>query len=171
MLAHAVPLTRGRLAKGTWLDREAIGRLHESDVRSVEIAVPGTDETEFVWVEAVARNGAIDIQLSSSTTGERTVRSWDVRQANGAPLPAGVDQMGDYLVVNRPLAADTLHLRVRALLENGQSVSQSVVIDLRTATVTPDGEAVVANQTLHEQMAELVRQADAADRPLLDAAE
>lgn len=42
VLAHSVPLARGRLAKGTVLDDAAIARL--GAIASVEVAVPGPDD-------------------------------------------------------------------------------------------------------------------------------
>ena len=127
------------------------------------VGVPGTDGAEHVWVEAVAHDHGVQIHLGATTTGERTVRAWEVRQANGAPLPAGVELLGDVVVAQPDLGADRLHLRVRALLENGQAVGQSVTVDLRTGAVSADGTAALGSQTLSEQMAEVLRQADIAD--------
>ncbi len=133
------------------------------------VDVPGAPLGEQIWIEAIAKGASITVEFASSTTGERTVDRWEVTQANGAPLPNGVQFVGDYIVIERPLNADALTLRVRALLENGQAITQSVSVDLRTATVKPVGEAVAAGQTLQEQMASLIARADAQDRPLQEA--
>ena len=150
------------------LDRE---RTFRGD--ALMVAVPGTGGAEFIGFEAVRRghDHITEVALIASTTGERTVRSWDARSANGAALPDGVELMDDYLVVDRSLAADDVRLRIRALLDNGQSVAATVTIDLQSMQIVGEGEAALGGQLLHEQMALLIARADAQNRPLLDAAE
>ena len=77
VLAHAVPLARGRLAKGTLLDATSIARLVDGGVRSVEVAVPeagdvGEDEAATRCAAAM-----LDPHLlaDTATTGRVNLRA------------------------------------------------------------------------------------------------
>jgi len=56
------------------------------------------------------------------------------------------------LYIQRPLQAETVNLRIKALLDNGRSAITNVEIDLRTGSVTQMGSAVSARQTLDDSL-------------------
>jgi len=111
----------------------------------------------YIVIEAVAFEHNVNVQLSSTlnVACETDVRSWTVSMANGRSLPSWVEHQSgsDMLIVNRPLSEDTLDLRIRAVLDNGRSVSSAVSIDLHSGRVDAQGQAIAAAQTLSDQLA------------------
>jgi len=71
--------------------------------------------------------------------------------------------------MQRPLDVETTRLRIRALLDNGQTATPNVEIDLRTGAVSQVGEAITQAQTLDEQLKLEARNIAAGDSALLKA--
>lgn len=119
--------------------------------------IPGYGhECAYIVVEAVAFDHAVNVQLASTLEQfcDVTVKAWDVTGPYGQALPAWVDHpvQGDMLYIQRPLQAETVNLRIKALLDNGRSAITNVEIDLRTGSVTQMGSAVSARQTLDDTL-------------------
>ena len=94
------------------------------------------------------------------------IESWDVDMANGGDLPNWVEYQdgSDFMQIQRPIDTETIRLKVRALLDNGQTATMTVEIDLRTANVTEVGNAFSQSQTLGDQLKlEVKRLADSGD--------
>lgn len=79
VLAHAVALPRGRIAKGTALDAAALARLRDAGIHSVEVAAP---DTEDVPENEAARRCAnvfladdANLAADAATTGRVNLRA------------------------------------------------------------------------------------------------
>jgi len=126
------------------------------------------DKTAYMAVEAVGYDHHINVQLASpmEMSHDISIESWDVDMANGGDLPNWVDYQDgtDFITMQRPLDVETIQLKVRALLDNGQSATMTVEIDLRTAKVTEVGNGYAQSQTLGDQLKlEVKRLADSGD--------
>ncbi len=179
------PIDLQRYFRDRALDaRDDMGRMFgDRDFRGGMVVVQVPDmghDNAYMVVEAVAYDHNVTISLDStfSTVSDVSVRSWDVRMADGSQLPTWVDWSNgtDYMDVARPLDTETIRLQVRALLDNGRTTSTTVEVDLRTGTVTQVGEAYAQGQTLQQQMAletialrEQLAEADTAQDALLRA--
>ena len=164
--------------------RDDYGRMFgDRDYRGGMVAahVPGMgDDCAYMVVEAVANDHNLTISLGSSLSAvcDATVRNWTVSMADGASLPAWVNWSNgsDFMDVSRPADAETLGLKIRALLDNGRVSSITVDIDLQTGTVTQVGDAFAQGQTLQQQLAlealdleERLADANRAQNALIDA--
>jgi len=112
----------------------------------VAVSIPGHgSDTPYMVVEAVAYDHHLSVALTSTfpLSSDVAVRSWDITQVDGTPLPAWLDWSNgtDFMQVQRPLDTKTIQLKVKAILDNGRTATISVEIDLRTGTVTQLGEA------------------------------
>jgi len=114
------------------------------------------DKTAYMAVEAVGYDHHINVQLASpmEMSHDISIESWDVDMANGGDLPNWVDYQDgtDFITMQRPLDVETIQLKVRALLDNGQSATMTVEIDLGTAKVTEVGNGYAQSQTLGDQL-------------------
>jgi hypothetical protein len=130
-----------------------------------------------LWVEAVATRHALTLQLmeSISQVSDVSVKSWDVTLANGMPLPAGVDYARglDLLTLNRSAVQSDMELRVRALLDNGRTISLLVDVDLHHGVVehSADNAAIAQSsaQTLDQQLQLAASDIDGQDAALMKA--
>ncbi|WP_233349903.1 Ig-like domain-containing protein [Litorimonas cladophorae] len=123
----------------------------------VIVNVPGMGEDcAYMVVEAVANDHNVTVSMGSTfpMVCDVTVKSWDIRMADGSQVPSWVDWSNgaDSMDITRPLDAETIRLQVRALLDNGRTTSTTVEVDLRTGIVTQVGNAYAQGQTLQQQM-------------------
>ena len=83
------------------------------------------------------------------------VQRWDVTLANGEALPSWAEyvQGADFMEITRPLNQETIELRIRALLDNGQTAITTTQINLNTGAVTELSQITTQAQTLGDQLA------------------
>ncbi|WP_371396900.1 Ig-like domain-containing protein [Fretibacter rubidus] len=154
----------------------AIGGYHRGDASFlggvVKIGAPDYGPEAAIMVEAVASAHAVTVHLTDSIgeSGDVSVRSWDVSPARGGAFPAWVDYTRgqDALIINRSLEQQTMQLRVRALLDDGRSITTLVDVDLHRGIIERAGPAMSADQTLDQQL-HLATQTDSIDRELVKA--
>jgi len=118
--------------------------------------IPGY-EAGYLVVEAVAYEHNINVQMTTSLEvfdGANAER-WDVTLANGAPLPSWAEYLpgADFMQISRPLDQETIQIRVRALLDNGQTATMTTEINLTTGAVTELSRALSQAQSLADQLA------------------
>ena len=135
-------------------DRDFWGNMH-----AFNIAQYG--DYAYIGVEAIADEHAVYVSLQEtlSMVAGPKVLSWDVDyERMGGSLPEWIDYApgSDMVIINRPLADETAVLHIRAMLDNGRTLSVVAEIDLATGTVEPAniysssyGERIA---TLSEQM-------------------
>gem|GEM_PF-4266547 len=120
------------------------------------IALPEYGDCAFIGIEAVAYDHAVYVSLRETLSAVCGVKvaSWDVDYArSGGSLPAWIDHAkgSDKVVLNRTVADETAVLHIRALLDNGRSVSMAVEVDMATGTVEQAGQSYARAATLSEQ--------------------
>lgn len=127
----------------------------------------------YLIVEAVSYEHNVNVQLSSTLEAFEGVEieSWQVTLAGGEALPRWAEHMAgaDFLQITRPLDQEVIELRIRALLENGETVTTASRIHLETGVVTQLGEAISASQSLRDQLALETRRLDSGSDALLRA--
>ena len=141
--------------------RDDYGRMFgDRDFRGgmVAMEVPGMEgDCAYMFVEAIAQEHNVTVAFGTTFSEfcSVNVRNWDIRMADGSAMPAWINRPNgaDFMDMSRPLDTETIRLQVRALLDNGQSTSTTVEIDLGTGTVTQVSDAYTQAQTLQEQMA------------------
>ena len=127
----------------------------------------------YLIVEALSYEHNVNVQLSSTLDAFEgiQVQSWQVTLANGDPLPRWAEHLSgsDFMQITRPLDQEVIELRIRALLENGQTATTITQIDLGTGGVTQQSEAISAAQSLQDQLALETQRLEAGSRELLKA--
>jgi len=95
----------------------------------------------YIMIEAIASDHTVNVQLSSTLEQfcNIDVSRWDVALSNGASLPSWAVLDGQMLHIQRPLDQEVLSLRVKAVLDNGRTVTVPVDIDLKSGQVTERG--------------------------------
>ena len=147
-------------------DRDFLGGMVASPIQGM------SNDCAYLVVEAVAFDHNVNVQLASTLADfcDVSVKGWDIDMANGGSLPDWMDwQEGDFMQMQRPLDVETTRLRIRALLDNGQTATSNVEIDLRTGAVSQVGEAITQAQTLDEQLKLEARNIAEGDSALLKA--
>jgi hypothetical protein len=102
---------------------------------AIATRISGLADEATIRVEGVAGLNSIYVQLDETISDHTNLRvtGWLVDMAGGA-LPEWVDfdSQSGFLVLNRPLSAETVTLRIRAILDNGRRVGGNFEIDLHT---------------------------------------
>ena len=139
----------------------------------VKIAATEYGDNAGIMVEAVASRHTLTLQLMEtiSENSDVSVKSWDVSPARGGSFPEWVDYTRgqDLLTVNRSAEQVTMQIRVRALLDNGRSISTLVDVDLKGGIVERAGPASTADQTFDQQLQVAVSVEVAEDDALIKA--
>ena len=140
-------------------NRDANGRMFgDRDFKGAMVTsqFPGY-EAGYLVVEAVAYDHNINVQMTTTLEAlENTlVQRWDVTLANGEALPSWAEyvQGADFMEITRPLNQETIELRIRALLDNGQTAITTTQINLNTGAVTELSQITTQAQTLGDQLA------------------
>ncbi len=118
--------------------------------------IPGY-EAGYLVVEAVAYEHNINVQMTSTLEAleDAQVQRWDVTLANGEALPNWAEYVpgANFMEITRPLDQETIELRIRALLDNGQTAITTTQINLNTGAVTELSQIITQAQTLGDQLA------------------
>lgn len=137
---------------------------------AVASGIPGFAEGAGITVEGIAYENDILVSLSEtiSSLSDHTVSNWHV-DMGGQTLPEWIDyrQGQDFIILNRPLAPESVTLHIQAILDNGRHVGGSFRIDLRTGEVELVGRAVAQTPTLSQQFAQVSREEQATGKALL----
>jgi len=142
------------------LDRRRAG-LDASDLSPylggvITAKLPGIDhECSYLLVETQAMQHVINVQLMSpleSLCG-LAVRSWDVTLGSGQSLPDWIERAGDLLYIQRQSGQDNVQLRMRAVLDNGRTVTIGGEIDLDTGQIVEIGQASASLSSFADQLA------------------
>ena len=113
----------------------------------------GSDRA-FIALEAIAYEHSVDVQLVSTLKRfcDISVNKWDVRLSNGASLPSWVSLDDETLHIQRPIDQEVLSLRIRAVLDNGRTVTVPVDIDLTTGQMSERGQLSSSLSSFNDQL-------------------
>ena len=110
----------------------------------------------YLVVETVVYEHNVNVTMATTldSLDGIQVQRWEVTQANGAALPDWAEYVpgADFMEITRPLNQETLELRIRALLDNGQTVTTTTQINLNSGVVTELSQALSQAQTLSDQL-------------------
>ncbi len=99
----------------------------------------GSSQGSQVVLETLVRDRELIVQISSKITdGDQRPIEYRITQANGRPLPAWIDRVGqNLLIAQRPVDVDKVTLRVVAVMPDGRPVVREVEIQGSTGEIQP----------------------------------
>jgi len=108
-----------------------------------------------IIVETLVADRIVYIQLTNTLGlgGGKEVTGYRVLEANGRPLPAWVKQAdGGLLLAEVPAGAETLDLRISALMADGEVIERSVSVTLKSGEVSQLTSSTERPPTFSEQI-------------------
>ena len=130
------------------------------------------DRVGKLLIETFVRDRILYIDVSNSIDPDRDGRvvRYNVEMVDGSKLPNWIRIARDgFIIVERPVDIATLELKISAILENGDRISRSVLIDAPTGEIQPLGSQDATPGDFVAQLRRSIHADSGLDSPLNEA--
>lgn len=104
-----------------------------------------------LMIESLSRDGRVMLSLSSRVPAADAVQSWQVAAAEDNAVQNGFDVIGNMVVIDPGLRAQSLDLLMTATFKNATFLTQTISLDRESSLLTAKGRPIVGDVNVAPQ--------------------